>query len=346
MMEENGLNLRAYGSILSKWWWVLTLGVVGAAVAGYLVSYTITPIYDSSAKILVQGGQTPGVPTAGDVQTSERLARSYSDLIENRPVLEKIVELLALPYGPDALSGKISVSSPRSLIIIKASDPDPLLAADIANVTARTFIDDFRDRQFTQIAQLQASLGQYGITEDSSLVSAQAATLSTLSIVEGAIASASPSSPRTRLNVLLAAMMGLMVAGLVIFVVEYVDDSIKSAEDLERITGLTSLGSVAGGLTTLGSVSRHRVKDGFFPTILPEGHGQDPLSESYKYVGLNLEFAAIETGKIGTILMTSALPGEGKSTTASNLAISLARSGKSVVLVDADLRKPALNRVG
>jgi capsular exopolysaccharide synthesis family protein len=335
MIEERGLDLRAYGAILFKWWWIFALGVMGAAIAAYLVSQTMIPIYDASTKVLVQGGQTPGVQTHSDVQANERLAKNHSDLIKTRPILEKVVELLALPYGPATLSGKVSVTSPRTLINIKASDPDPQMAADIANVTAQTFIDDFRDRQFTQIAQFQASLGQYGIVEDPNLISAQAATLSTLSIVEGAIAASYPSSPRTGLNVLLAALLGLLVAGLVVFVAEYLDDSIKSADDLEKIAGLTSLGSVV----------RSRVKAGVFPTILTDGRGHSPLAESYKYVGLNLEFAAMETGKIKTILMTSALSGEGKTTTAANLAISMARGGKSVILVDCDLRKPALHRV-
>ena len=113
--------------------------------------------------------------------------------------MERVVEELSLPYGAGVVASKITVSSPRSLIQINASDPDPQRAADLANTTAIIFIDDFRNRQFTQIAQFQSSLSQYGITDEPGVIAAQASTLSTLSVVEEAIPSSSASSPRTRL---------------------------------------------------------------------------------------------------------------------------------------------------
>ena len=306
---------------------------MGIATAAFFASKSITPIYEARAKILVQGGQAPGIPSVGDIQASEQLAQSYSDLIKTRPILEQVIESLSLPYGPSTLSGKISVRSPRSLIEIKAKDPDPGQASQIANTIARTFIEDFRDRQFNQIALFQAALGQYGITDDPTLIAAQAATLSTLS------------SPNTRLNVILAAALGLLVGGLFVIIIEYLDDRITTADELEQMTGLKSMGSVTGGISSLGSVLRQSVKSGSFPIILTDEHEHSALAESYKYVALNLEFSGLGTGETRALVITSGLPGEGKTTTASNLAVSLARGGKSVVLVDTDLRKPALHSV-
>jgi len=334
-MEDEGLDLRAYWRILLRRWWIFVLGVVGAALAAFFISGAITPIYEAKTKVFVQGGQTPGAPSLGDIQTSEKLADNYGDLIKTRPVLEQVIQALSLPYSPDVLSDKLSVNSPRSLIEIKARDPDPQLAATIANTTAQTFIDHFREQQFKQISQFQASLSQFGIADDSSIVAAQAATISTLSIAEEALPPSSPSSPRTMLNVILAAVLGLLVAGLVVFLLEYLDNSIKSPEELKALTGMA----------TLGSVPLHHTRDGLGPITLADEFQHSPLSESYKFLRINLDFAALGTEGLGALLVTSSGPTEGKTTTAANLAISMAKEGKSVILVDSDLRKPALHRI-
>ena len=303
------------------------------------------PIYDATAKILVQGGQAPGIPSVSELQASHQLAENYSDLIKTRPMLERVIDSLSLPYSAELLSRRISVKSPRSLIEIKASDPDPQLASQLANATAQTFTEDFRDRQFTEIAQFQASLGQYSITSDATLITAQAATLSSLSVAEPAIPASSSSSPNTRLNIIFVAILGLLVGGLLAMLIEYLDDRMKSTDDLENLTGLRSMGSITGGLSSMGSILRQRVSKGNFPTIMTDGLAQGPLAESYKYMALNLEFSGLGGGNFKTILITGALPGEGKTTTATNLAVTLARDGKSVVLIDTDLRKPALHTV-
>ena len=329
------LDLRAYWRILLRWWWLLALGVVGAAVATFFLSRAMTPIYEATAKVLVQGGATPGTPSLSDLQASQQLARNYGDLIKTRPILEQVIEELSLSEGSGALSDKITVTNPRSLIEVKVADPDPNLAAELANTIAQTFMSDYRDKQFLQIAQFQTSLAQYGITQDPSIIAAQAATMGTLRMAEPAVPPSSPSSPRTISNMILGALLGLLVAALAVFVLEYLDDRIKSPEDLKALTGLA----------TLGSVLRYRTGDGKIPVTLSDEHLRSVMAESYKFLRTNLQFAALGTQGFKTLLITSSSPEEGKTTTAANLAVSLASEGKSVILVDSDLRKPALHRV-
>lgn len=340
-IDEERQDLRNYWRVLSRWWWLLTLGLVSAAIAAFFVSQAITPSYVSTAKILVQGGQSPTAFSVGDIQAGRQLAETYGDLIKTRSVLERVTETLTLPYGVSRLNDKIKVGSIRSIIEVKVSDPNPQLAATIANTTAQSFIDDFFARQLTQIAKFQASFSQYGITENSNILASQAAMLTTLSIVEAATPPSAASSPRTRVNVVIAAILGLVIATMIVFVLERIDDSIRSADDLRMIKGLK--GSDMSVLSDLGWIGEQRVQSGTFPSILDDKDSRSALSESYKYLTLNVEFSYQDTDKSKSILVTSALPGEGKTTNVTNLAIAMARGGKSVVLVDADLRKPAIH---
>ena len=333
-MENRSSDLRYYWRILLRWGWILAVGVVSAVVGGYLLTKSITPIYDATVKVQVQGRQTPGLPSASDIEASQRIARDYGELIKMRPILERVVLEASLPYGPEILSSKIVVSSSRSIIEIKAKDPDPEQAAVLSNTTAQIFIDDFRNRQFTQIAGFMASLNQYGISEDPTIVATQFSTLSSLSVVEEAIPAASASSPRLMFNLFISAVLGLLVSGLIVFLLEYLDDSIGSPDELKALTGLPGLGSVMRyGASSSG------------PITLADEHIHSPLAESYKFLQTSLEFASLGNDNLRSILITSSSPAEGKTTTAANLAISLAREGRSVILVDTDLRKPAMQRV-
>ena len=335
-MEEEGLDFRAYGRVVQKWWWVFALGMIGAALAAFLLNRNPVPIYEASTKVLVEGRQTPGTPSASDIQTSRQLAGYYGSLIKTRPILEKVSERLPYPYSVAALSSKIDVVSPGTFIEIRARDPDPVLAAAIANVSAETFIEDLQDRQFAQIAQFQASLSQYGIGQDPSIIAAQVATMRTLSILETATPPRSPSNPpRQWRNMILGALMGLFVAGIAVFALEFVDDRVRSPDELKRLTGLTPL----------GSLPHQKGRNGSGPITIDDPHQRTALAESYKFLRTNLEFAALEIPDMRSILVTSSSPSEGKTTTAANLAISVAREGKTVFLLDCDLRKPALHHV-
>ena len=332
-MDES-LDLRTYWRILFRWWWVLVLGVALSGLGAWLVGKAMTPIYEASTKVMVRGGQSPVARSLSDVQAGNQLAENYTDLIKTRPILQSVIEELSLPYDLGVLSNMISVDSPRSLIEIKVSNPDPLRAASIANTIARTFIDDFLQQQLVQIARFQSSLRLLDISNDPSIVAAQASTFSTLRVVEEAEAPLSPSRPRTRMNVLLGATIGLIAAGGLVMLLDNLDRRVRSPEELKALTGMDSF----------GSIPQYKATDSVGPLMMFDGHAKSPLAESYRFVRTNLEFASHAIEGFSTLLVTSASPGEGKTTTAVNLGITMAEGGRSVILIDSDLRSPSAHR--
>lgn len=151
--------------------------------------------------------------------------------------------------------------------------------------------------------------------------------------VNPALIADEPVRPRTPLNVVLGSLAGLIAAISIVFLIEYLDDTIRTPEDVERLLGLTVLGYVA-------QVSDGDSKQGHLNV---SRQPRSPVSEAFRSLRVNLEFAGVNH-PLRTLLVTSTGPGEGKSTVAANLAAIISQADRSVVLVDADLRRPTVHR--
>lgn len=169
-----------------------------------------------------------------------------------------------------------------------------------------------------------------------------ARTLNSVSIYDEAATPGAKVSPRTRLNTIFGGMLGLAIAIGVIVVAEYLDDTVKTADDVARAVGAATLGAISRFAAPVGL--RGRGKRGITPRLLTSMSNTSTVAEAYRMVRTNLEFA--RGGRPNhTMLVTSALPGEGKSTTTANLALVFAQTGRRVILVDADLRRPSQHRL-
>jgi capsular exopolysaccharide synthesis family protein len=158
-----------------------------------------------------------------------------------------------------------------------------------------------------------------------------------LSVVEPAVAPQQAASPRPLLNTLLAAILGLLVALAFAFLIEYLDDTVKSEEDVEAAVALPAL----GGIGRMKSDKKQRSEIYHLVTLL---YPRSSIAEAYRTLRTNTEFAMVDA-PVRTLLVTSTLPGEGKTTTAGNLAVAFAQAGRRTLLVDADLRKPGIHRL-
>jgi non-specific protein-tyrosine kinase len=134
-------------------------------------------------------------------------------------------------------------------------------------------------------------------------------------------------------NTMLAAAVGAALALGIVFLVEYLDDTVKTPDDVTAVVGLSTLSAIA-------QIAGKPGKEKLVTLLAP----RSPVSEAYRALRTNIQYAAVD-GPLKSLVVTSAGPGEGKSTTAANLAIVLAQAGREVILVDADLRRPVLHRI-
>ncbi|MFZ5882112.1 MAG: polysaccharide biosynthesis tyrosine autokinase [Chloroflexota bacterium] len=143
-----------------------------------------------------------------------------------------------------------------------------------------------------------------------------------------------PISPQPIRDGMLAGTVGLALAGLIIFLIEYLDDSIKTPEDVERFLELPLIGYIA---------EMQSSNKGDASQVYVSRQPRSPVSEAFRSLRTNLEFTAVDH-PLHTILVTGAEAGDGKSTIAANLAAIFAQGGKRVLLMDCDLRRPRVHR--
>jgi succinoglycan biosynthesis transport protein ExoP len=185
--------------------------------------------------------------------------------------------------------------------------------------------------------QLQANLAQYRQTYASLLQSYEQVRLaeaqSTSSVIqkEPAIAPTVPVRPTTLKNTLLAAVVGLMLAVGLVFLIEALDDTLKSPQEIEALFGLPVIGFIA-----------HFVQEN--NELVAEKQPRAPVSEAFRALRTNLQFSSVDR-PLRSLLVTSPSPMEGKSTIAANLAVVMAQGGHYVALADTDLRRPRVHKL-
>jgi polysaccharide biosynthesis transport protein len=376
------MEVRQYLSLVLKWWWLMVLATGIAVVSSYLATRSMPRIYQAQATLMV-GQQTQSLnPDYSSMYVAQQLSLTYAQLATTRPVLQAAIDILGLDMGADDLAGMVSASDvPNTqLLHVQALDTDPDRAAAIANGVAQALqamapsSSDTtlqRNREFVLaqlkdlqgkieasqrlIPQMQSALSgitsaralqdqQQAIATEEAKLSAWNATYSSLlgflsqsragsiSIVDPAVPQRGPISPNTTMNVLMAAAFGLALAVGAALLLEYLDDTVKTREDVERVLGTAVLGSIAG------MPPAKQTSDGLVAATAPSS----TFAEAYRVLRTNVQFADLNNPAT-SILITSASPQEGKSTTVANLGVSLAQAGRQVIVVDADLRRPRLH---
>lgn len=305
------MELTDYLRILRRNWATLVaLTLLGLLAAGG-ASLAIKPSYTAETQLFV-AIQTSG--SVADLQQgntySQSRVQSYVKTASTPAVLQPAINSLGLPISAKELSQRVNASADLNTVIISISavDNSPVQAAAIAQAVGDSLIQTI-DR-----LEKPADGGNSPVK---------------LSVVTPATAPSSPTAPNTRANLVLGALGGLTIGGAITILRTALDTKIRGEKDIRKISNAPILGGI------------------FFDTdaikkpLFTQASAGSNRAESFLQVRTNLRFAHV--GKASkAILVTSSVPGEGKSTTATNLAIAMSQSGQSVVLVDADLRRPSV----
>lgn len=306
------MELRDYLRIVrAHWIGIVLLTVLGVAVAwGW--SALQPRVYTATTSGIVNAasaGGDAGSRLVGN-QLAQSVVKSYIDIASWRSVAEYVIDDLDLQTTPEALVGRVEVTNPLDTVVIRVSADasSPEEARDLAESWVRGMINE--------IEQLEGSGTDAAVT----VVPGDSARLPT-----------SPSSPNTRLNLLLGGLIGLAL-GIGYAVTRHVLDlRVRSPRDIERETGASVLGTLPESkeLTAARKVL----------TFSGRADSHSAVAEATRELRTNLRFVDIDNPP-RAIVVTSPIPGDGKSTIAANLAGSIAAAGENVVLIDADLRRP------
>jgi capsular exopolysaccharide synthesis family protein len=306
------LDIRDYLRILRRSWILISsVALVGVLIGGS-VSVLTQPTYTSDTQLFVaiQGSGSIQELQQGNTFGQARV-QSYVKTVNSPIVLQPAIDALGLPTTAEALSSRVVAATDVNTVLINitVTDSSPVQAAALAQAVANSLIKAVDTLEKPK-------------TGGTSPVS--------LSIIKPATAPSSASSPNTRLNLLLGLLSGLALGVGGALLRAALDNRIRGEADLRRVTNAPILGGIAFD------------NDATRKPLLTQAAPQSPRAESFRQLRTNLQFTNV-SGKTKTVLVTSSLPGEGKSTSATNLAIALAQAGQSVCLIDADLRRPSVS---
>lgn len=306
------MDLREYLRLLRRNWIVIAATTLCGLLLGGATSVLTTPTYSADTELFVaiQGSGSVQELQQGNTFGQARV-QSYVKTVGSPLVLQPAIDALGLNTSSAELASRVNSSADLNTVLINISvvDGSPVQAAAIAQAVAASLV------KAVDALEKPTSGGASPVS---------------ISVIKPATAPAVPTTPNTKLNLMLGLLTGLALGVCAALLRSTLDSRIRGESDVRHMTDAPLLGGISFD------------NDAVRKPLLTQTATQSPRAESFRQLRTNLQFANV-SGQAKTILITSSLPGEGKSTTATNLAIALAQGGQSVCLVDADLRRPSIH---
>lgn len=307
------MDLQTYLRILRKHWRMVPLVTLLVVALAAGVTYLTPKSYQSQLQFFVSTvDATDNSQLAQGSNFLQQRVKSYSQLLTAPLVLQPVVRELGLTTSPDQLARQISATIPTDTVLINVTvkDRDPAQAEKIAGAVGQQF-----PKTISSLEQVSAAHGQSPVK---------------VTLTKTPTLDPSPVSPRPIRNLALGLILGLIAAFAAVLLRHILDTKVRTKDDVEDIIE---------GAAVIGSIPFDN--DAPRQPLLLEAGPLSTRSESFRVLRTNLAFVGTAE-RARTIVMTSSLPGEGKTTTAANLGVVLAESGASVCLIEADLRRPRL----
>jgi polysaccharide biosynthesis transport protein len=355
---ERDNDLRYFLGVLQRRKWVIVGVCLLTAGAAGLFSKLHATVYQGSTEVLIDRQVSDQVFSTDQSFDPQRNVQTEVKVAQSGAVAQAAKK--ALGHEPE-----ITIDSdPQSdVITIHARNNEPRRAAADADAYAKAYVTYRRERTVndllaagqevqSQIDDIDAQLAALPLESaqrtplddqrsflveqlDRLQVSANLSNAGGAAILAKSDVPGTPVAPKPLRDALLGAVLGLILGIGLAFLIDYLDDSIKARGDMER--------AVANGVPVLGeipTVTEWKKKSG--PYLISQADPSAPASEAYRTLRTSVEFLGLDT-EIRRFQVTSARSEEGKTTTLANLAVALARAGRKVAVVSADLRRPRIH---
>lgn len=370
------MDVNAYLRPLIRWWRLVVIVTMLALIASGVSTMFQPDVYVSRTTLVIGTTILDPNPDSGQIYIAQQLAQIYADMARREPIQQATMDALSIDWLPQYQTRAIPNAQ---MIEISVSDTNPQRAQIIADELARQLIlqspavgntetgvrQEFIRNQLSglqiqieetqkeidelqtslvglnsasQIANIEADIKEQtqklnSLRESyaSFLANSQEGALNILSVVEPANLPKKPVGTSKIMIIALAGLVGLSLGSGTAYLLDFLDRTIKTTSDVERIFNLPVIGYISELLGKENNAT-YVAKD---PSSI--------LAENFRLLRSNIEFFQISK-PIKTILITSPSQGNGKTTVAINLALSIAQGEQEVVLVDADLRRPAVHK--
>ena len=302
------MDIRGWLRALRKYWWIVLVTTLLAVGIGALVTLRTPAQYASTVTFFVR---TPAEQIGGAYQGdqfAQKRVNSYVQLMESNRLADLILEDTQLDLTFDQIIGKISAKGDLNTVLLTATvtDTSPERSLDIAQSLSKEFVE--------MVSELETPPGA-------------TAPSVTLDVTSAATLNTNPVAPRPVINLGLAFIIGLTLGVGLAVLRELLDTTVRSVEGLRELSEHSVLAVVPFDDSAKNS------------PLIVDSHARSVRAEAFRQLRTNLQFVDVDN-PVKVVVVTSSVANEGKSSTATNMAVTFAEAGRKVLLIEGDLRRP------